>query len=213
MIVLILGTTLFASNSYSEVLRQRNNLPTVLAATLHLGGGNFCMINTVEKPYLLPPSLAAVEVGDLNFDTVKKAQEMINSMMSQYPLCTQAQEQMLERFSMDAEQTVFAEEIIFLHGKYLKKHIRTEKAKLLTRYGIGGCLALGVVGPYLISNIMFPSEAVAPPLANRLLSKIIATPMKIAIIFWIIRIPLISTATISLSALVCNVATEELFIY
>ena len=109
---------LLSASGHAGIVRQQDHLdmtwerfditPIAFAAALNLGSGKFCIVSTVDRPHLLPQSLDAAEAEDLN--SSKQTQEMVNSMMSQYPVCTQKQEEKVERLAANIDKQQVAEE-------------------------------------------------------------------------------------------------------
>ena len=108
----LIGALLLASSSHAGMVVQQNNLEqgvfynnqVAAAAMLSLGSGKFCIVSTVGKPHLLPQALEAAEEEDLASN--QQAQETVNSMMAEYPACTQIEEARIERLATNMDEQV-----------------------------------------------------------------------------------------------------------
>ena len=97
----LITALLVPNNSYAGPIALQESwevegTSSIVAAALNLGGGQVCLVNTVGRPHLLPSEFESADLEDLQ-ELTKESQEMVDFMMSQYPLCTQAQEARIER--------------------------------------------------------------------------------------------------------------------
>ena len=242
---LTLVMALLTSNSYAGMTRQQNNLdigrgefdatPTAFAAALNLGNGEFCIVSTVGKPHLLPQTLEAAEEDDLNSN--KQMQEALNSVMSQYPLCTRGQKARIERLAAKTDEqqvnvptfnianplglfkpAFFPENTTLLSKRdgsnekgidlYIEVNGHIDWLELARNAALG-CIVGTAFGTFYTIGVQ-PSYERVP--GHAIAAGLLGAGTGVGVFYFFMGTPLLNASAITMSALGCSTLTENLIL-